>query len=459
MINVLDLAEQDTRLHRASARELAGPCPNPDCRCRNDGFHVDDTRNPVRKRGQDGQWYDDETQPPQGGFRCRGCWPSEDLRPGTTRRRGWGTPLDYLMHMRKMSYHDAQALLQEHAAEGAVSEQAQPVQRVKKERQRGYVTEHWQKTTAASIAECEARLWDPSDTTALDYLHGRGFNDETIRKAHLGYALQDGIPRLLVPSYNYGVGYVAIYRRDLRPNVSHDQRWKDASGGTKGELYLADCLRLRRPTILTEAPLDALSVVQAFGLRVGVVATGGTNGARLTKWLGKLAMLPRVYVAFDADLAGEEAATWWLEHLPNAERLLPTSHDLNAMLMEGVDLSKWLAARVEVCCVCGCPLFARDADGSLTFQCDRRGKRYCEEHRPQPVEPAEPQPFELDEAAEARLESFLHIVVQLASAYPFPCQLAVNLPGYTLEDRVRELREEMLAREKAQSAQADEPSC
>src|SRR5881275_2814228 len=99
MLTVIDLAEQDTRLHRASSREMAGPCPNPECRCNKDGFHVNTSRNPVRKRDEHGQWYDDDTQPARGGFRCRGCWPSEELLPDG-RRRGWGTPLDYLVHMR-----------------------------------------------------------------------------------------------------------------------------------------------------------------------------------------------------------------------------------------------------------------------------------------------------------------------------------------------------------------------
>ncbi len=47
--NVLDLAYEDTRLHRVSWREMVGPCPRPGRRCRRDGFHVDPERNPVRR--------------------------------------------------------------------------------------------------------------------------------------------------------------------------------------------------------------------------------------------------------------------------------------------------------------------------------------------------------------------------------------------------------------------------
>lgn len=61
--------------------------------------------------------------------------------------------------------------------------------------------------------------------------------------------MKDGIPRLIIPVYNDG-RYVAIYRRDLRPDAEHHERWKDVAGSTKNELYLVDCLKKKRPTVL-----------------------------------------------------------------------------------------------------------------------------------------------------------------------------------------------------------------
>ncbi|HEX3643567.1 MAG TPA: hypothetical protein VHV10_19950 [Ktedonobacteraceae bacterium] len=91
MINVMDLAELDTRLHKASFREFAGPCPNPECGCRTDGFRVQ----PDKNSGQDGT--------PRGGFMCRGCWDPQrpPIRPDLPR---WGDAIDYLRHVKKMSY-------------------------------------------------------------------------------------------------------------------------------------------------------------------------------------------------------------------------------------------------------------------------------------------------------------------------------------------------------------------
>src|SRR5947209_1689278 len=164
MLTILDLVEQDTHLHRASFRELAGLCPNPECSCRHDGFHVDLMRNPVRKRNERGEWVDDEEQQPRGGFRCRGCWPSEELLPDGSRKRGWGTPLDYLMHVHKKSKEQALA----HLKNGSDTP-AQPISACGWQYDsKDYRAESWQKATHDTMQECIARLWDPSDTHALD---------------------------------------------------------------------------------------------------------------------------------------------------------------------------------------------------------------------------------------------------------------------------------------------------
>jgi hypothetical protein len=54
-----------------------------------------------------------------------------------------------------------------------------------------------------------------------------------------------------------------------------------------------------------------------------------------------------------------------------------------------------------------------------------------------------------DEATDdERLEAFATTLVQVARAFPVPCTLTVNPPGYTIDDRVRELRDEMEAQSK-----------
>ena len=56
-----------------------------------------------------------------------------------------------------------------------------------------------------------------------------------------------------------------------------------------------------------------------------------------------------VLLAFDCDRngAGEQAAAWWLQTLPNAVRWRPLLHDVNAMHVGGVNVRTWAAAGIE----------------------------------------------------------------------------------------------------------------
>jgi hypothetical protein len=67
-----------------------------------------------------------------------------------------------------------------------------------------------------------------------------------------------------------------------------------------------------------------------------------------------LALAPVVLVAFDADKvgadgspgAGDCAAAWWLNVLPNAVRLRPLLHDVNS-LPDAEDVRSWVGRRLE----------------------------------------------------------------------------------------------------------------
>lgn len=57
----------------------------------------------------------------------------------------------------------------------------------------------------------------------------------------------------------------------------------------------------RRPVVLVEGEIDALTVVQACGALVAAVASGSTAGPRRGLWWARLALAPCVLVAFDDD--------------------------------------------------------------------------------------------------------------------------------------------------------------
>src|SRR5690348_5541614 len=141
MIDVLSLAELDTKLHKASHREYAGPCPDPSCGCQHDGFRV-------RWFEDDGRW----------GFMCRGCWDASEYLPEQDRKRGWVDTIAYLRHYRGMSYHEAKRFLSEDTGEGeSKARHMSPSRRVAAD---------FQSRAEASTIATITLLWG-SDTTGL----------------------------------------------------------------------------------------------------------------------------------------------------------------------------------------------------------------------------------------------------------------------------------------------------
>jgi hypothetical protein len=195
----------------------------------------------------------------------------------------------------------------------------------------------------------------------LAYLRKRGLQDETIRNARLGYHAVErrepreswGIdpeprkPTIWLPSgivfpWSVGPELWRITIRRVGKELPKDTRYITVAG-SGNTLYGAFALNPNAPAAIVEGVLDALSLAQEAGDLVAVVATGSTTGGRLERWIGRLALASIVLVAFDADGAGEEAATWWLKALGSqAKRWRPYWDDPNAMLQAGADLRTWV---------------------------------------------------------------------------------------------------------------------
>ena len=380
MITVLELANEDTNLHKESSREQAGPCPGENCRCQHDGFRV-------KWNGK--QWV----------FMCRGCWDSEEILTAETARaigklhrvgekRGWGDSIDYVRHYRKtedgrpFSFTAAKALVMGDTGEVPSSREPAPTREVF-----DYASLDWQEKISQVVPMWNSRLWGESDHQALEYARSRGLSDEISRWAKLGYSVVNGTGYLTFPSINDG-RYVNVYRRAIG-SVAHNERWKDIDGGCKDELYLADSLSRKLPTILVEAPICALIVLQEYGREhINCVATGGVKGGRTMRNLARLASMPVVLVAFDADQDGDLNAKYWTQRLKNSQRLRPLLKDPGDMLLDGWDIPDWIDKAlypesevegdelgeeiVDVCSKCG----------RMVEHYDANGKAYCGLHWP-----------------------------------------------------------------------------
>lgn len=381
MIDVLLLAEQDTSWNRKAStrRERKGPCPDPNCSRRRDGFSV--------KQGDNGQWV----------FMCRGCWDPGDMLPEKGRKRGWGDEIDYLRHFHGMTYQQARALLDEGDASDQPDRQA-----VRMKDTDDWQSETWRQVAYKRMQECAAALWDTYDASALaacSYIRDRGFTDEILKSVCIGYSEARGVPRLLVPDVDEHGRVLAVHRRDLRPDCPREDRWMLAKGSHPHSLYMAVSLKRKMPTVLVESPLDALSIAQECADLVNVVATGSTTRGKTVENLARLALQPLVLVAFDADKDGDEKAIWWLKRLPGSQRLRPFLKDVNDMLADGWDIRAWVEQALqryapvqEVLEEIPADVLAAMDEQPLCMLCDEPGwyeglyegeeVMYCEEHHP-----------------------------------------------------------------------------
>ena len=222
----------------------------------------------------------------------------------------------------------------------------------------------WLESGWPFLTHCQGQLWGDAGGRALTWLQGRGLSDATIRSAGLGYNDHDhytertawGLaPEILPNGKPKGVwlprGVVIPWLVDgelwglrIRRPVG-DPKYYLIPGGQAGALYNADQIAPGRPAVIVEGELDALTICQAQHI---AVATGSTHGARRAKWIARLAAAAAVLVAYDNDDPGNQAATYWLEVLPNAKRWRPYWNDANQMQQDGADVGAWIAAGVGI---------------------------------------------------------------------------------------------------------------
>jgi hypothetical protein len=224
--------------------------------------------------------------------------------------------------------------------------------------------EGWQERAFRLVLAAEDRIRADTQAarSARTYLKGRGFKDETIQAASIGvnpstrfddasdWARADDravwLPRgIVIPWLHAGHMWGVNIRRpdgDVQPEA--DEGWKarkyHRATGSRNALYNADELD-GRPVALVEGEFDALAIQQESD-QVAAVATGSTAWGRAPRWKALLRCAPVVLVCFDAEHAGEQAADYWTDALPNAIRWRPHLHDAAEMLEVGANVARWI---------------------------------------------------------------------------------------------------------------------
>lgn len=190
------------------------------------------------------------------------------------------------------------------------------------------------------------------ETRGMAYLHGRALTAETAHASGVRFSSAFlGRPAIVFPLRDHKGALVGAQGRYSDGKDSPKAR---TLGDKRSGLFAtAGALTVELPAlIVTEAPLDALSLAEAGYPAVAVC------GTEPPAWFHRACAFRRVLLAFDADEAGDKAADKLAPLLESfgakCERLRPDrapsgwGKDWNEMLQaSGRDvLSDWLASRV-----------------------------------------------------------------------------------------------------------------
>jgi DNA primase len=172
---------------------------------------------------------------------------------------------------------------------------------------------------SALVEEATRRLWTPQGAEALSYLRGdRGLTDETIRTSRLGCVHDAAIPTregdrsyrasgVVIPWFEGGRLASAKVRQfgDRKPKYA--EAYRDRPRVYPGP----SAIHPGRPLVVVEGEFDALLLGQHIG-DVAAVVTLGSASTRTADDIRRAARAcTSLYVAHDADDAGDRAAAKW----------------------------------------------------------------------------------------------------------------------------------------------------
>lgn len=213
-------------------------------------------------------------------------------------------------------------------------------------------TPQWHSTAKEILAVAERGMKSRLAADAKEFLSQRGISSTTARKARLGYVDSDFVAsELRVPGDAIAIPWFS--RRQLVAinfrRLSGERRYQLLSGSTKGVVYPGTEMDPTRPVVLCEGEFDCLLANQMAG-DVAQFATLGSASDKLSPpSLSMLAACFSLFLALDADEAGDRAADRLTGLLPRAVRLRPPvkAKDFGGIYASGRDLRTWIMSAIE----------------------------------------------------------------------------------------------------------------
>jgi DNA primase len=371
-----------------------------------------------------------------------------------------------------------------------------------------FPSKEWQAAANDFIYQAKkALLYSASGRPYLDYLLARGITLETIEKKNIGYVpLRDGkwietpftrwgLTEEMVTADQWAKGCVRVPDGLLFPYYGEDNKpWKLSMYRPLAELLpqfkrglimgSKECLLNehlmqdhRKPIVMTESFLDAISIEQEAGDLVIATSTDGTDGCRSLRCQAKLQYAPFVLQSFDNDKAGANGSIWWCNTIKNCvDWPLKKYKDANEMLQAGQNmLREWIQEGLEYTThqPTPAPVFIEEAEApvDVCFLCKGELDSYtdngtpcCDKH------------FEARQAVEIAMHRLADKIIEKApSSDPLtiyaqtvdhiagifaPCEIHRNPPSYSLQDHVaflndKKRREEIMYEINQRRLQAD----
>lgn len=267
------------------------------------------------------------------GFHCFGCGRS-------------GDHFDWLREYRKLSWAEAKNILNGNYVNHIVSDcSQQPV----RETIAVPPCVEWQQKVSAVISECQFTLWSEEGTKARKYLASRGFSEQIIRDARLGYLPGDPTQWRKLSGLNIPCGIIIPWFADgelwalkVRRAAGKPKYQQVAGGRISGAIYGIDGAQPGQALLIVEGEFNALAANDIAGDILTAVSIGGASSRINRRWFSTLAGCSPLLTVFDDDEAGNAGADRL--DLGRARRVhVPGAKDINELLIQdAVALRAWL---------------------------------------------------------------------------------------------------------------------
>lgn len=204
----------------------------------------------------------------------------------------------------------------------------------------------WQAEARRAVEVCRENLWNPGGRAALDYMRGRGLRDDTLRYFAVGYS----------PGATYGSLYIPrgvvipclegseVWYIKIRSLDAEKPKYQGVKGNRTNAIYNAGDLIGAEFTLFCEGEIDVMTAWQELPFQAVVTTGAALNLPDLATWGMYLGGLKHVFIAFDADSAGEKGRAALLGLFPGGILLsLPAGvKDINELYMAGGNLWEWV---------------------------------------------------------------------------------------------------------------------